>query len=84
MTFSPLDMLAGPMMGGGLSGGDAAPSFAQSSVQGNPYFYAPFSVAGSGGTSNATASPNTGGSQNFILLAAFALAGLALFVGLKK
>lgn len=93
MSQSPLDMMNEPMLGGlldnmlgtgglpGFTGGNAGPAI--SSVQGNPYFYAPFNVAGSGG--QATSVPSQSGGGDYTMLIMIALGAAALFfVGGKK
>lgn len=77
-----LGLLDGPFMGTGfpsLTGGDAGPSSAASSSGiGDVFFNNPFSVAGQGGTANATATPtNTQreeGNTNMLLIGLVALA----------
>lgn len=73
-----IGLLSSPFGAGGfpsITGGQAGPSSASSdSGSGNVGFNNAFSVAGQGGTSNATASPNhSTGTPNYILYGALAL-----------
>lgn len=88
-----LDLLSSAFLGSGmpsipsLKGGDAGPSNAISSAQsGAPVTFSnPFSVAGQGGTSNATATPttsnSTSGSTNLLLVG---LAAIAVLISSRK